>query len=166
LITVKLESPQTPTDYYQVLSIPQNACIPEIKAAYHRALLQHHPDKQQSLNGSTTSIEISLIKEAYETLVSSEKRAQYDTDVLKGKRKEQRLGSSGPRPAQVVSLEEWTSLAASGEEDDEGPWMYPCRCSGHYEISVEMMERGVHLVGCNSCSEVVWAGYELEEESG
>ena len=26
------------------------------------------------------------------------------------------------------------------------------------------MERGQHLVGCSSCSEVIWVGYELADE--
>ena len=26
------------------------------------------------------------------------------------------------------------------------------------------MEQGVHLVGCSCCSEVVWAGYEMEND--
>ncbi|TEB39786.1 DnaJ-domain-containing protein, partial [Coprinellus micaceus] len=153
-------------DHYQVLSVPHDASVQEIKAAYHRALLQHHPDKQNALRGSRSSsesIEISVIKRAYETLVSPEKRGEYDVF----RRRKDRIGrAAGPRPAQVISLEEWISVGSGGngdeEEEEEGPWRYPCRCSGFYEISVSMMERGVHLVGCSSCSEVVWAGYELQ----
>ncbi|KAF6754217.1 hypothetical protein DFP72DRAFT_760141, partial [Ephemerocybe angulata] len=144
--------------FYEILSIPQNATAAEVKAAYHRALLQHHPDKQSSAASNGTS-PISLIKLAYETLLSPESRGTYDSTIMK--KRKAHTTSGGPRPAQIISLEDWVSTSRS---EEEGPWRYPCRCSGFYEISVDMMERGVHLVGCNSCSEVVWAGYELEED--
>jgi len=60
----------------------------------------------------------------------------------------------GPRPAQIVSLEEF-------EEQDNISWCYECRCGGTYRIREDDLERGQHLVGCGSCSEVVWVGYEL-----
>ena len=47
----------------------------------------------------------------------------------------------------------------------EGPlrWTYGCRCGGLYVITEDDMEAGQHLVGCISCSEVLWVGYELAE---
>ncbi|KAF5332542.1 hypothetical protein D9611_005146 [Ephemerocybe angulata] len=194
-VLVKLDQPQDTPSFYEILSIPQNATAAEVKAAYHRALLQHHPDKQSSAASNGTSpvlprahhsstsplnissgsrLEISLIKLAYETLLSPESRGTYDSTIMK--KRKAHTTSGGPRPAQIISLEDWVSTSRSktpelheGGEDvegeEEGPWRYPCRCSGFYEISVDMMERGVHLVGCNSCSEVVWAGYELEEDA-
>jgi diphthamide biosynthesis protein 4 len=82
-----------------------------------------------------------------------ELRAKYDA-----RRTEQ---SSLPRPAQVVSLEDFT------ESDNNIAWTYPCRCSGIYVITEEEMEKAQHLVGCSSCSEVVWVGYELAaDEAG
>ncbi|KAJ3504835.1 hypothetical protein NMY22_g17787 [Coprinellus aureogranulatus] len=170
--STKLELPDDTPDYYQVLSISQNASTQEIKAAYHRALLQHHPDKRTSpvatLDASTPTaiLEISVIKAAYKTLISSESRTTYD-DALR--RRAHGGQTAGPRPAQVISLEDWTSVSPAGnserEDGDPGPWRYPCRCSGYYEISEAMMENGVHLIGCSSCSEVVWAGYELQDDS-
>ncbi|KAJ3535294.1 hypothetical protein NMY22_g6554 [Coprinellus aureogranulatus] len=170
--STKLEVPDDTPDYYQVLSIPQNASTREIKAAYHRALLQHHPDKQTTpvatpdASTPTAILEISVIKAAYKTLISSESRTTYD-DALR--RRACGGQTAGPRPAQVISLEDWTSVSPAGslegEDGDPGPWRYPCRCSGYYEISEAMMESGVHLIGCSSCSEVVWAGYELQDDS-
>lgn len=65
---------------------------------------------------------------------------------------------SGPRPAQVVSLEEFDEVEGRGE--DSGEWTYGCRCGGTYRITEADMEKGQHVVGCSSCSEVVWVGYE------
>lgn len=140
-------------DYYDLLSLSSNASISEVKTAYHRALLLHHPDKQHSrepLKQGRTRYDIDLLKRAFETLANSEERAKYD--ALRSQR------SIGPRPAQVVSLEDFTDL-----DDGLGTWLYRCRCSGAYIITERDMESGQHLVGCSSCSEVVWIGYELVE---
>ncbi|KAF9011171.1 hypothetical protein BDQ17DRAFT_1387623 [Cyathus striatus] len=153
----KLDSSHPTPNYYLLLSLPQNASYAEIKSAYHKALLQTHPDKQNRriVLSTTEPIDISALKEAYVTLSSPELRARYDASLMaQGK-------NAGPRPAQVVSLEEFTSEVDG--DDQDGPWRYDCRCGGIYRISVEDMERGLHLIGCTSCSEIIWAGYELQE---
>lgn len=46
-----------------------------------------------------------------------------------------------------------------------GPvWRHGCRCGGAYIIRGAEMEAGHHLVGCSSCSEVVWVGYEVADD--
>jgi diphthamide biosynthesis protein 4 len=169
-------------DYYRILNIPPNATLPEIKLAYHSLLLKHHPDKNISvINNSTTvkpssdtaSIDISLLKEAYTNLSSPLSRSIYDTSL----RKSQQNTKLGPRPAQIISLEDFTPLPPSQEqknpnavldekdaEEEEEVWEYPCRCGGTYRISESDMDKGQHLVGCRSCSEVIWAGYEIVHE--
>jgi diphthamide biosynthesis protein 4 len=62
-----------------------------------------------------------------------------------------------PRPAQVISL-------ADFDEQSADAWMHACRCGSAYAITEAEMDRGVHLIPCTSCSEVVWVGYELAEE--
>jgi DnaJ-class molecular chaperone len=59
-------------NYYDVLGIPKTATADEIKQAYRRLAHQHHPDK----GGDTEKFQ--EIEEAYRTLGSAEKRAQYD----------------------------------------------------------------------------------------
>lgn len=73
---------------------------------------------------------------------------------------------SVPRPAQVVSLEEFEELQDphTTDEDRQGPWKYSCRCGGSYIITIDLMEDGNHLVACSSCSEVIWVGYEQVDE--
>jgi len=163
-------------NFYQLLSLSQNASQAEIKTAYHRALLHSHPDKNHKANSakpddlntadthphSTTAdpIPISLIKEAYHTLSTPNLRARYDTLLL------QKIEPPGPRPAHVVSLEDFQEDPDTLRDDSEsegGPWRYKCRCGGTYAITSMEMENGHHLVGCNSCSEVVWVGFELHD---
>ncbi len=135
-------------DYYAILSISPSSTPAEIKAAYHRLLLASHPDKCVSEHGED-SIDIGLLKDAFRTLYTPELRVQYDKVRLSsGKR-------LGPRPAQVISLEEFDETASR--------WTYACRCGGMYVITEDMLDAGQHLVGCASCSEVVWVGYEVAE---
>lgn len=144
-------------DYYRILDIPPTASYPEIKLAYHTLLLKHHPDKNiHSQHNSNTHIgvDIGLIKEAYTVLSTPLSRGQYDALLDRSK---QDTKSFTPRPAEVVSLEDFTQL------DLDDTWEYPCRCGGSYRISEPDMEKGQHLVGCRSCSEVIWVGYEVQE---
>ena len=103
---------------------------------------------------SDACVDIALFKDAYTTLSSPHLRAQYDEKFS------QQIDVAGPRPAQVVSLEDF-------EEEEDGNlkvnWRYRCRCGGQYIITEEDLDNGQHLVGCGSCSEVVWVGYEQME---
>ena len=145
-----LEDSCTP-DYYAILSLSPDATAADIKAAYHRLLLASHPDKHVS-SPSFDAIDIGLLKEAFNTLHDPELRKMYDALRNNDGKK------LGPRPAQVISLEEF-------DEESDSTWTYPCRCGGTYVVTEEMLDSGEHLVGCASCSEVVWVGYELAEEA-
>ncbi|KAG7099915.1 hypothetical protein E1B28_001713 [Marasmius oreades] len=87
---------------------------------------------------------------AYETLSLAQSRLEYDSML-----DEHKKPSATPRPAQVISLEEF--------EEDGGIWHHPCRCGGSYSVSEEDMEKNIHLSGCDGCSEVVWVGFEVLE---
>jgi diphthamide biosynthesis protein 4 len=150
--------PDTFSDFYQILSVSRHATPIEIKTAYHRALLLFHPDKAQAASSPSTPselISVSLIKEAYETLSKPGERARYDAILL---RKNQ---PTGPRPAQIISLEDFQE--EEDVNDGNVSWSSRCRCGGTYRITTAEMEDGKHLVGCTSCSEVVWVGYEIQD---
>jgi molecular chaperone DnaJ len=61
-----------PKDYYKTLGIEKNASAEEVKAAFRRLALEHHPDK----GGSAEKFKEA--NEAYQVLSDSSKRAQYD----------------------------------------------------------------------------------------
>ncbi len=63
------------TDFYKVLDVDENASQDEIKKAYRKLSLLHHPDKNP---GDTTSEKFKAISEAYETLGDIEKRKEYN----------------------------------------------------------------------------------------
>jgi molecular chaperone DnaJ len=60
-------------DYYEVLGVSKSASADEIKRAYRKLAMQHHPDKH---GGDDKPFK--EIAEAYEVLKDSKKRAQYD----------------------------------------------------------------------------------------
>lgn len=96
--------------------------------------------------------DIALLKEAFTTLVDPEKRRIYDASLSR---------RTGTRPAQVVSLEDFT---ISDDTSESPVYSHVCRCGGSYYISVVDMEIDVHLISCETCSESIWVGYEVLEE--
>jgi molecular chaperone DnaJ len=64
-------------DYYEVLGVGRNAPEQEIKSAYRKLALQHHPDRNPD-NKEAAEEKFKEITEAYSVLVDSQKRAAYD----------------------------------------------------------------------------------------
>ena len=63
-------------DYYEVLGVQSNASEAEIKKAYRRLAMKHHPDRNPDDDAAEASFKEA--KEAYEVLADSQKRAAYD----------------------------------------------------------------------------------------
>lgn len=63
-------------DYYQTLELTKGASEEEIKKAYRKLAMKHHPDR--NAGNKESEAKFKEIKEAYEVLSDSEKRATYD----------------------------------------------------------------------------------------
>jgi molecular chaperone DnaJ len=63
-------------DYYEVLGVSRTATEAEIKKAYRRLAVQHHPDKNP--NDHTAEEKFKEAAEAYSVLSDAQKRAAYD----------------------------------------------------------------------------------------
>src|ERR1035438_10000013 len=59
-------------DYYDLLGVKKDASADEIKKAFRRAAVEHHPDR----GGDETKFK--EINEAYEVLKDTDKRKRYD----------------------------------------------------------------------------------------
>ncbi|MBU1662213.1 MAG: VWA domain-containing protein [Chloroflexi bacterium] len=68
------------TSYYDRLKIPESATDEDIRKAYHNAARRLHPDV--NVEAGATELFIN-IKEAYEILINSDKRAAYDGKVFR-----------------------------------------------------------------------------------
>lgn len=87
----------TDIDYYDILGLPRWASLEQIKAAYRRRALRHHPDR----NPESASAE-DLFKrcgEAFSTLADARRRAEYDA---------KRWASYSPGQLFGELVDEWT----------------------------------------------------------
>ncbi len=63
-------------DYYEILGVPRNSNVDEIKNAYRKLALKYHPDRNKAPEAEEKFKELS---EAYAVLSDEEKRRQYDS---------------------------------------------------------------------------------------
>jgi len=65
-------------DYYEVLGLAKNASEEDIKKAYRKLAMKHHPDRNNGDDAKKAEEKFKEAKEAYEMLSDSQKRAAYD----------------------------------------------------------------------------------------
>lgn len=130
----------------------------DIKSAYRRALLRHHPDKSRipikaaPLTPKYTMDELML---AYKTLINPTSRALYDRSLLTdpSARSVNDIGGERSLPGlETVDLDE---LAF---DNLDGLWYRGCRCGDDRGFVIteddleEEVEIGEILMGCRGCS--------------
>lgn len=63
-------------DFYEILGVAKNASDEDIKKAYRKLAMKHHPDRNP--DSKTAEGKFKEVKEAYEMLSDEEKRGAYD----------------------------------------------------------------------------------------
>ena len=82
-------------DYYEALGVPKNASDEEIKKAYRKQAMKHHPDRNQGDAAKVAEEKFKECKEAYEMLADPQKRAAYDQHGHAGVDPNMRGGGEG-----------------------------------------------------------------------
>jgi molecular chaperone DnaJ len=82
-------------DFYEVLGVPKNASDDEIKKAYRKHAMKHHPDRNQGEASKAAEEKFKESKEAYEMLSDPQKRAAYDQHGFAGVDPNMRGGPGG-----------------------------------------------------------------------
>ena len=144
-------------NYYRLLGLEtcqNDTLLPaaEVKQAYRRALLQHHPDKATTATG-TPDVTVDDIALAYKTLADAKLRAEYDS-WLQSAAEDGSLSAPRPRHTglETVDLDDLTYETLVGE------WSRGCRCGDEKGFSLSEREleqqakEGEVIVGCKGCS--------------
>lgn len=64
-------------NYYEVLGVPRDANPKQIKEAYYKLAMKHHPDKNQGI----LTKQFRDIKEAYDILSNESSRMNYNKNM-------------------------------------------------------------------------------------
>jgi molecular chaperone DnaJ len=83
-------------DYYDILGVPKNASEEDIKKAYRKLAMKHHPDRNQGDGAKAAEEKFKEAKEAYEMLSDGQKRAAYDQYGHAGVDPNAGMGRGGP----------------------------------------------------------------------
>ncbi len=83
-------------DYYKILGVTEKTTAEEIKKAYRKLAVKHHPDKNPG-NVKESEAKFKEISEAYYILSDEKRRGQYD--------QMRRFGGGGPRTANYAGAQ-------------------------------------------------------------
>jgi diphthamide biosynthesis protein 4 len=163
-------------DHYEVLGLQARRYATdlspqEVKQAYKRALLQHHPDKGSTLKSDhihrdgDSIVTVDDVTNAYKVLSDSGLRLQYDKDILQeqSKREDFAGGRVHRTGLETVDLD---ALEFDAQSDI---WSRSCRCGDvrGYIVTEPELEKnadaGELTVGCRGCSLWLRVLFSVEE---
>ena len=167
--------------YYDILQLAHKGghagpSKDEIKVAYRRALLIHHPDKipdshvlkspsnETTIPSKTPRYSIDEIVTAYQVLLDPVTRTVYDQTLERNDNGKELLGHKGTHlGVEVYDLEDLTF------DEDKNTWSKGCRCGDEqgYVLTEQDLERESQnaeiYVGCRGCSLFVKVFFAVEE---
>ncbi|KAM0721918.1 hypothetical protein Q7P37_002843 [Cladosporium fusiforme] len=169
-------TPSHQPDYYAILALSTRKndptlTPPEIKAAYKRSLLQHHPDKKTQQKPPSTSpsppITVDSIALAYKILSSPALKASYDAALQTSSHRDDDADADKVFRTGLdsVDLDDLVFDEGGGEV-----WTRACRCGdergfvvGEAELEANA-EDGELITGCRGCSLWLRVLFGVEEE--
>lgn len=166
----ELAMSSSPSSHYRVLGLPfspsgLHITSQDVKKAYRRALLQHHPDKLDALNpprkthlhlstSSSTEYTIDDISLAYKTLSDPRARAEYDRELCLRQQAPRNQGADGNAQTGLETVD----LDDLNYDEGRNVWYLGCRCGEDrgFMVTEEELDRekehGEVVTGCRGCS--------------
>src|ERR1035437_2569808 len=89
-------------DFYEILGVSRGASADEIKKAYRKQAIQHHPDKNPGNKASEDKFKEAA--EAYEVLSNPEKKQRYDQFGHAGMGNQGGFGGGGRSMDDIFSM--------------------------------------------------------------
>jgi DnaJ homolog subfamily C member 9 len=77
--SIELEDPPTSINPYEILGLEKTATADNVKSAYRKAALKHHPDKAAESEKAAAHLKFQEIALAYAILSDERRRKRYDT---------------------------------------------------------------------------------------
>ena len=162
-------------NHYQVLSLlppsqtGRDVTVQDIKLAYRRSLLHHHPDKSKSTapkaaNSDRSNPSIDAITLAYKVLSNATARSEYDR-LLRLQTSSSDLTLEKPHPG--LETEDLDDL---DYDELQHVWYRNCRCGNGkgFLLTEQELEReaehGEVITGCRGCS--LWLRVVFEVADG
>lgn len=126
-------------DYYEVLGVSKSASTVEIKKAYRRLAMKHHPDRNEDDADGASEKKFKEAKEAYEVLKDSEKKATYDRFGHDGLRASQggRGGFQGAEGFGDIFGDVFGDIFGGGRRGGGGPQVFRGADLG-YELKLDL----------------------------
>lgn len=152
----------TQPNYYDTLGLRQGEPSPspeDVKKAYRKALLSHHPDKNSRTGEQTArttkagAITVDDIALAYKTLSVPSLKAQYDRWLASTPQADDSNKSGGVHHTGLETVD----LDDLAFDEKSQVWTRSCRCGvSGFEISEDELEKNLEdrelIVGCGGCS--------------
>ena len=100
-------------NYYKTLGVSENATESEIKNAFRKLAMQHHPDKN---NGSKESTELfKKLNQANEILSDKSKRAQYNLTLFQFRKAEEQIRNEQEARKKAEQTQKDRSTRSNGQ---------------------------------------------------
>jgi diphthamide biosynthesis protein 4 len=178
---------QIKANYYITLALTSHSRIPvslaDIKLAYRKALLSHHPDKlrstklaagQASLSNQTAPYSIDEITTAFKILSDPVTRREHDQSLSSQVGANTFLHSSQDEDIDITTFRsglEVVDLDDLQYDDNKSIWYKSCRCGdtqgfivSESELDSEA-ESGEIITGCRGCSLWVKVHFEVLDDT-
>ncbi|KAF3352733.1 Carboxypeptidase KEX1 [Verticillium dahliae VDG1] len=141
-----MDSGEEDLDLYGLLGVDKTATPDQIKKAYRKAALQHHPDKVSEDIREESEAKFKSVTQAYEILRDEEKRHMYDTHGMAAF--DGRGGPGGPEVDLNDILSQMFGFGMGGPGGPGGPGGGPQRPrrgpdeEQEYRVSLEELYKG------------------------